>query len=179
MQKKDTFHHLLKWGIVLSSGLGVLLGIANDDWSLNGLAYFTNQSNLLVFLVYGYLALNDKPLSKIVITILYQAVLAIALTGFVYHLILAPTFDGSDGFSFMNFLVHTLTPILVITERIIFSHKHTLHKWHPIYWLSFPLIYFIFTIVFAELGGRFGPGTDYESRYPYVAIALKHLLCKK
>lgn len=167
-------HPGLKVLIVLSSGLGVLLYIIQDDWSLNPLAYFTNQSNLLVFMVYLFLLFNSKSKNGLFTIILYQTVLAIVITGLVYHFILSPTFEGSSDLNpIPNILVHSLTPLLVVVERLIFGDKHILNRWHPIYFLTFPLVYYIFTLVYASFGGLFGIGTEYESKYPYFFLNIK------
>lgn len=174
MNNKFLLHKLLIILISLISGLGVLLNVAQDDWSLSGLAYFTNMSNILVFLVYGYLFFNQKPLNSLKRIILYQTVLSIVMTGLVYHLVLSPNFDGSSLVNPLpNIMVHTLSPLLVIIERLIFSQRKALNRIYPLYWLAFPLIYYLFTLIYARFGGVFASGTEYESSYPYFFLNVK------
>ena len=63
-------------------------------------------------------------------------------------------------------LVHTLTPILVLLDFIFFSNHQKNKIYEPFYNLTFPLLYWIFTLVFVALGGNFN-GSTYESDYPY------------
>lgn len=173
MRNTTGLHKALILVIAFVSGLGVLLNVIRDDWSLNGLAYFTNMSNLLVFIVYGYLFFKSKSLGKIETMVLYQSVLAIVLTGLVYHLILSPTFDEPITVNILpNILVHTLSPMLVVLERFIYSSPKTLHLRHPFYWLIFPIVYYVFVLIYGAYGGRFGVGTDYESEYPYFFLDI-------
>lgn len=166
---KEHFHKSIKILIIISSGLGVFLNVIQEGFSFNSLIYFTQQSNLLVFIVYLIFLFYDKKFNHRDITILYQAVVAIVLTGFVYHFMLRPILDNTSilGNGFSDILVHTITPILVIFERWKFSKKDVIQRKQPIYWLVFPMFYFVFTIVYAALGGVFHKGTEYESNYPY------------
>lgn len=169
MRQKLKYHQVFKLLIILSSALGLSLTIIDGSGSLRPFAYFTNLSNLLVLVIYTYYLIQYKSYHEPFISILYQGVLAIVLTGIVYHLMLRPYIDldtlGSRPLT--DLMVHTITPLLVVIERLIFSVKGVLQKSHPLYWLTFPLIYFIFTRIYARLGGLYQVGTEYESKYPY------------
>jgi small-conductance mechanosensitive channel len=65
-----------------------------------------------------------------------------------------------------DFLVHTLTPILVLLEIIFYQRKGLVKVYYPLIWLVFPLLYWIFTLVYVALGGNFN-GETYVSDYPY------------
>jgi len=166
---KQYHHKSIKILIIISSGLGVFLNIIQENFSFNSLLYFTHQSNLLVFIVYTVFLFHDKKYKQRQITILYQAVVAIVLTSVVYHGMLRPVLDNTSifGNGFVDMLVHTITPILVVVERLLFSTKGVIQRKQPIYWLIFPMFYFFFTIIYSFLGGTFHKGTDYESKYPY------------
>jgi len=169
MLSKHTWHNLFKIFIILCSGLGLTLTIVNADGSLRSFAYFTNQSNLLVFLIYCYFLFNHKTYHEPFITILYQVVVAIVLTSIVYHLMLRPYIDETTyaSSSLTDLLVHSFTPFLVVIERLIFSVKGIIQKSHPLYWLIFPLFYYVFSLIYGALGGLYQVGTENESRYPY------------
>ena len=168
-------HQASKVLIIISSGLGVLLALLYDGFSLAQLAYFTNQSNLLVFLTYFIYLIYYKKYKETFITILYQVVLAIVLTSIVYHLMLRPYIDPSTFQinTLTDLLVHTITPLLVIGERIVFGKKGILQRKQPWIWLSFPLFYYVFVLTYGLFGGRFNLGTSYESKYPYFFLNLK------
>lgn len=167
--KKHTWHQVFKLLVIISSGLGITLTLVEAGGSLRPFAYFTNQSNLLVFIVYTYFIFNHKAYHEPFITLLYQVVLAIVLTAVVYHIMLRPFIDEASysSNSITDLLVHTFTPLLVVIERYFFSVKGILQKSHPLYWLIFPLVYFIFTLVYAALGGIYQAGTENASKYPY------------
>ncbi|MGE4571685.1 MAG: Pr6Pr family membrane protein [Candidatus Izemoplasmatales bacterium] len=169
------FHQAFKFLIVLSSALGVILAIVHADDSLYPLTYFTNQSNLLVFLIYLFYIFYYKKYQEKWITIIYQVVLAIVLTAIVYHLMLRPYIDPKTfGVNpFTDLLVHTVTPILVVVERIIFGKKGILQRKQALLWLTFPFLYYLFVLLYGFLGGSFHAGTDYESKYPYFFLNIK------
>lgn len=167
-------HTLLKLLIVVSSGTGVFLSIYYANFSLTTLTYFTNQSNLLIFILYIFY-LFIKKYKEPYITILYQGVLAIILTGVVYHLMLRPHIDP-ETFElnfWVDLLVHTITPILVIVERIIYGTKGILRTSHPLKWLAFPLFYYLFVLVYGFLGGYYHQGTEHQSKYPYFFLNIQ------
>ncbi|MDA3932096.1 MAG: Pr6Pr family membrane protein [Tenericutes bacterium] len=172
---KKHLHGSIKILVIISSGLGVFLNLVQENFSLNALTYFTHQANLLVFIVYTVFLFYDKKYKQTFITILYQAVVAIVLTSLVYHVMLRPIMSDPSFTEngLINLLAHTITPILVVAERVLFSTKGVLQRKQPILWLSFPMYYFVFTIVYASLGGVFRKGTEYESKYPYFFLNFK------
>ncbi|QWC00526.1 Pr6Pr family membrane protein [Mycoplasmatota bacterium] len=166
---KVYLHNTIKVLIIISSGLGVVLNIIQSNMSLYSLTYFTHQSNLFVFLVYLiFLFINHKN-HRLFVVVFYQAIVGIVLTAMVYHLMLRPSLMGSsfEANDLVDILVHTLTPILVILERLFFSEKQILKRNYPLMWLAFPFVYYLFTIIYVIAGGIFNRGTEFESRYPY------------
>ena len=169
------FHRSIKLLIIISSGLGVFLNVIQENFSFNPLLYFTHQSNLLVFIVYIFYLFRDKKHKQKEITILYQAVVAIVLTSLVYHAMLRPILDNTTifGNGLVDILVHTITPILVVIERLVFSKKGVIQRKQPLLWLSFPMFYFVFTIIYSSLGGIYHEGTEYESKFPYFFLNFR------
>jgi hypothetical protein len=173
MKKRFLIHQVFKALIIISSGLGLLLSFIESN-DLSPMLYFTNQSNLFIFIVYLVFLVKHNNYHEPYISILYQAVLAIVLTGIVYHLMLRPYIDPSvySPNSLSNLLVHTFTPIFVVIERIVFSRKGILQRKHPFIWLSFPMLYYVFVLVYGTFGGKFHSGTDYASKYPYFFLNI-------
>jgi len=63
---------------------------------------------------------------------------------------------------------------LVIIDRIIFTEKGSVKKYDSIIWLAYPLIYWVFTIIFVYFGGNFNT-TNIESNYPYFFLNFKEV----
>jgi hypothetical protein len=161
------YEKIFKILIIISAITGFLLNTFSYESPFKQYAYFTIQSNILVAVVYLILVLK-KDKSSFLLIIKNQATLAIILTGLVYNLMLRPYLDGIDynPNSLSDLLVHTITPILVLTDFIVFTKNGLMTILEPLYYLIFPLIYWIFTIVYVALGGNFNFDTE-ESNYPY------------
>ena len=83
--------------------------------AFNTFAFFTIQSNLIVGGTALLLALKPDRSSSVFATFRLIGVVAIAVTGLVYHVALASLFDlqGWDRLAIQ--LVHTVVPILAVT----------------------------------------------------------------
>ena len=167
MKEKTLVINIFKVIIILSAVIGVILNSLAADEHIKQFAYFTLQSNILVAVVYT-LTFCKFSKSRIFLLIKNQATVAIVLTGIVFNLMLRPYLSGSDynPNTISDFLVHVLTPILVLMEFIIFSEHGLIKRYDSLYWLIFPFIYWIFTLVFVGLGGNFDT-ENYQSNYPY------------
>ncbi len=167
MIKNLRYEKIFKILIIITATVGFLLSTFSYESPLKQYAYFTIQSNILVAVVYLTLVIK-KDKSSLLLIIKNQATLAIILTGLVYNLMLRSYLDGIDynPNSLSDLLVHTLTPILVLTDFIVFTKNGKMTVFEPLYYLIFPLIYWIFTIVYVALGGNFNFDTE-ESNYPY------------
>jgi len=165
--KNLRYEKIFKILIIITATVGFLLSTFSYESPLKQYAYFTIQSNILVAVVYLTLVIK-KDKSSLLLIIKNQATLAIILTGLVYNLMLRSYLDGIDynPNSLSDLLVHTLTPILVLTDFIVFTKNGKMTVFEPLYYLIFPLIYWIFTIVYVALGGNFNFDTE-ESNYPY------------
>ncbi|MFO7969847.1 MAG: Pr6Pr family membrane protein [Candidatus Izemoplasmatales bacterium] len=169
---KKIFHYL----IILSSFLGIVLNLIYENFSLGSFRYFTHLSNLFILVVYLIMIFKPKSNSKIFMLVKYQAVVAIVLTGIVYNLLLRPTISNPDYEvnTFIDLLVHTITPLLVIIERILFSKRKVIKPIYSIYWLTFPLFYYFYILMYSFSGGIFHEGTSYESKYPYFFLDIEN-----
>ncbi|MCF7924473.1 MAG: Pr6Pr family membrane protein [Candidatus Izimaplasma sp.] len=164
----------IKFLIVISSGLGISLTLIDLGFSLSPFKYFTHLSNLFVLSIYLMIFFKIKHKSKLFTIIKYQAVVSIVLTGLIYNFVLRPSINSIDYEvnSLADILVHTLTPILVIFDNLFFSKKGIIKRKYPLYWLIFPLIYYLCTLIYSFFGGKFHLGTSYESNYPYFFLNI-------
>jgi hypothetical protein len=173
MDKKVIFKKIVYAIIFISAFLGIIVHNSTADNPFHKYAYFTLQSNLLVAILY-FTLLFKKTKNRAFYLFENQVALAIILTGLVFNLMLKPYINieeyNPNGFS--DFLVHTLTPLLVIFERIFVSETNKIKLIDPIFWLIFPFFYWIFSIVFVLFGGDYNTETT-QSNYPYFFLDFK------
>ncbi len=135
----------------------------NPERVLNVFAYFTIQSNLLLGGTCLLLALRsgeqDSAWFK---TLRLNGVLCIAVTGIVYHLVLAGTDELSGWASVANLLVHTATPLLGVLGWLLFGPRRRTDGRIVSWSIVFPLLWLAFTLIRGE-GTGFYP-------YPFVDV---------
>lgn len=101
--------------------------------------------------------------------------LAVTITMTVYHFLLARViFEmvGYKPFSPNDIIVHYAIPLMVILDWLLFDPKPTYGPADPLKWLGIPLVYFIFAVLRAQLGGEL---RGVNSRYPYFFIDIDAL----
>ena len=124
------------------------------DSILQVLSYFTILTNLVVALAYSFILLspNSKPgqfFSRA--STLTSIAVYIGIVGFIYELLLRNRWDPQGLVKLADILLHTVNPILYIIFWFAFVPKQHL-KWKlAIYWLLYPLIYLIFTLIRGEI----------------------------
>jgi hypothetical protein len=147
---------LLRLAVVLSVAAGIVLTALGPATVSGLLPYFTIQSNLAVGAFAGYAAwrsAHDRPEPP---SALKGAVtLYIAITGTVYHLVLA---NPASPFAMVqphrqlgewwgNQFLHTIVPLLAIADWALFDRRGRLRPRYAAWWLAFPLAYLGFALV--------------------------------
>ncbi len=138
---------------------GLILSIFFPQFSIDklpALTFFTVQSNLLValFLIYTLV----YPCTISLHTILRGSVLiAIAVTGLLFHLFLVPFYPElfANGLAFRHHLTHTIAPIGFIIDWLLFDRKGQINRSDLKYWLIYPAIYWIFSMVRGSFVGAY------------------------
>lgn len=151
---------------ILSLFAGVLLNIYTSKSGVSVISYYTTQSNiicLISFIIFWYLEIKGKNnLDDIYYLVKGGLVIGIAVTMICYHIALSPT--GFDMTSLhrhtlvskiTDFLVHTLSPILVILDYFLFDIKGKFKKFYSLLWLISPLNYVFFVYIYSSAGGEF------------------------
>ncbi len=145
---------------------GIFLNLSNT-YSIRALmSYYTLQSNvicLIAFIIVLTLELLDRQYkTDIYYLIKGGLVIAIAITAIIYHIALAPGGFQMDALQnsisnkvLANFLVHTVSPLLVLLDYIIFDEKGHFKFFYPILWLIQPLNYVVYVYTYSNLGGSF------------------------
>jgi len=166
--------------LALGSALGVGLYLYQTENIGSSLSYFTNQSNLLCIALFGTLVVREllgktaEP--KWLPAVKGQVTVAIVLTGVVFNLMLRPFLivgDGYDPTTLRDFFVHVATPLLAFGDFLLFDRRGTIGKFMPLLWMAFPALYWVYTLVYAALGGTFYLSEEATSGYPYFFMDLQ------
>lgn len=175
---------LFRFCIVVASGWGlaIMFGVTAGSINFYSLVFYTVLSNTGIFLAYLGLIVMSIVRSiqkRQLVAVDYPPVVMgglmamIALTGIIYNFVLAPTISPDLKYAvntLSNQLVHTIVPISVFIDWLLFADKKRTVWWHPFAWTVIPLAYFAFAIVRAQLGGPILGGTS--SQYPYFFIDI-------
>lgn len=170
--------------VTICSAVGLYYFLKLDRWNpnLGKISYYTGMSNLMVLLVYVfYSVMTAVGLAKSGLKgpttpcpwLKGATTLVIAVTFLIYHFILARNKFDWQIYKVGNLLVHYIVPLMVVTDWLLFDAKEKRPWWHPLSWLTFPVAYFIFTVIRAQVGGWF-PGRIF-TRYPYPFINVDRL----
>ncbi|MFI5803680.1 Pr6Pr family membrane protein [Streptomyces sp. NPDC051561] len=165
--------------LCLAAVTGILIDLTLGD-PLRVPVYFTIQSNAILAVVTGWSAARAwqgrPPLSP---RLTGGALLFIAITGLVYHLILA---NASSGFSMTddpdhaltgwrqlsNQLLHTVTPLGAVLDWLLLTTPGALLFRYAAQWLAYPAAYLVFALV---RGAALSPGTPARYPYPFLDVA--------
>ncbi|TCC53587.1 F420-dependent oxidoreductase [Kribbella capetownensis] len=149
----------------------------NPERVFNVFAYFTVQSNLLLGATVFLLALQpDRPQSTLFKTLRLNGVLCIAVTGIVYHLVLAGLGDLTGWAEVANFLLHTATPILGVLGWLLFGPRGVTDQRIVGWSIVYPLLWLVFTLVRGEFVGFYPyPFVD-VGEHGYARVLLNCLL---
>jgi hypothetical protein len=129
---------------------------------LNVFAFFTIQSNVIVGVTCLLLALNLERSSTVFRAFRLIGIVAITITGIVYHSVLAQLFDLENWALVADHALHTVAPIMGVVGWLMFGPRGLISP--RIVWLStiFPVAWCIFTLVRGEMVG-FYP-------YPFIDV---------
>lgn len=168
--------------LLILSGLLSMLGILSGNLRPSTLMFYTGQSNLLALILFGLLiffTVKDLaakgPSGSAGYLARFEMICSVnlLLTLAVYWIMLAPGISGlEDGsYSFWNFenlAVHLITPLLCITDYILFTPSGHL-KYRDVYLVTvFPFIYMAFSSIAGLAGYVYWNGSDgLPVRFPY------------
>lgn len=136
---------------------GSIGSIGAAVWAM--LYYFTVFTNIAAALLFTTLASGQRISPRLV----GGVTLAILLVGAVYHVLLRGFLDLSGGAALADFLLHTVTPIVVLLWWIAFARKDSQDRRDSLVWAVFLLIYFCYGLARGTLEGRY--------LYPFMNVA--------
>lgn len=165
---KEKLSLIYKIIIVIVSGIGILLNLKAFTPS-GALVYYTIQSNIWVFVFYLIIVIlkiiKKEEKNNIYYIFKGMVTMAITITMFIYQIILS-TDSGMIAYQNLELecnLVHLITPLLVMSDYLIFGEKGNLKKSYPFIWSLTLVFYLIFQILYAAIGGTFFG----DEAYPY------------
>jgi len=131
----------------------------------NELTLFTIESNLIAGVVAVLLAVRPDRYSAAFRTLRLTGLVAIIVTGIIYHLVLAPVLDFGSVHHPGNLLVHTVVPLMAVAGWLVFGPRGR-ESWR-VAWLSvlFPCCWLVFTLLRGAVIGW----------YPYLFIDVTRL----
>jgi hypothetical protein len=130
----------------------------------NFFSFFTIQSNILAatMLVLTALVRPDER-SRVFDALRGAVTFYITITGVVFALLLSGLQEDLDThIAFVNFVVHYLTPVVLVVDWLIDPPRHRLGLRIALAWLAYPLAWFVYTLAR-------GRSTDWYP-YPFVDV---------
>ena len=114
------------------------------------LGYFTVWANVLIALAFTVPLLNpDRKLADFFMRPAVRAALAtyILMVSVVYHMLIVPYWNP-QGFTWLTATgLNTVMPILYIIDWLFFAEKRPIFYKHLPYWLIFPTVYGVTSII--------------------------------
>jgi hypothetical protein len=118
--------------------------------------YFTVWANILIALAFTAPLLNrDRKLTNFFMRPGVRAALAsyILMVSVVYHMLIVPYWNP-QGFTWLTATgLNTVMPILYIVDWLFFAEKRPIFYKHLPYWLIFPAVYGVTSIIRGLLTG--------------------------
>jgi hypothetical protein len=159
--------------LAVLAGLVVQLGVsATDDsvfggsaWgrALNAFAFFTILSNVIVGVTTGLLAINPDRPSLVFRVARLTGVVAIAVTGIVYHVALSGLLDLDSWAQVANQLLHTVVPIVAVLGWLAYGPRDAVSPRIAKLTVIYPLAYMVFTTIRGPLSSDWYP-------YPFADV---------
>jgi hypothetical protein len=117
------------------------------------LRYFTIQSNILAGCVTAYFLTGELRghlgRSRLDAYLRGATLLAISVTGIVYHVLLAP----AGGMTLESHVLHTFVPLGFVADWLLFDPKGTFRLKDVLVWVAYPLAYVVVTLAVARFDG--------------------------
>lgn len=115
---------------------------------LNSFSYYTIQSNILVavaMLLSAWQMWTGREDGRGLMIFKNGAMLWILVTGIVYHLLLAGLWKFTGPMGYVNFSLHTATPVGMVLNWLLFEKKGRYRFDYILYWMTYPLAYLLFS----------------------------------
>lgn len=186
---RRNFSIVYKFLIILSIILGVGINLIKTTSIISMISYYTIQSNiicLISYIYFVYIEIRKKAKEDRYYIIKGAITIAILITGIIYRFALIPNnfqMDVSNTISsndISNIIVHTISPVMVLLDYILFDEKGHLKLYYSLCWLFIPIGYGIYVYIYGGLGGKFySIGGSERFAYfflDYIQIGIKKVI---
>lgn len=130
--------------------------------ALNVFAFFTIQSNVLVGVTCGLLAVRPRA-SRVFAVLRLTSLVGITVTFVVFHVVLSRLLDLDTWAQAANQLQHTVVPVLAVVGWLVFGPRGLTSPRVARLTVVFPLLFVVFTMVRGPLASHWYP-------YPFVDV---------
>jgi hypothetical protein len=157
------------------STLGVFAGMFS--WKI--LLFYTTESNIIVLLMFGYLAARTavdikkngvKGPSSYGERLSAVVTLSITVTLLIFWGMLAPIMSANSLFSYLNLQIHGFTPLLMILDYFLFAEPGKMKKQDPWLFAAIPLGYFAQSTILGFAGMIYEFQELPSARFPYFFV---------
>lgn len=175
-----------RWGFGLTSALVTyglvlqfVLAVRNEEGLfttgagrfVNTLSYFTIESNILVAVTTGLLAVRLHRPSTVFRVLRLAGLVGITITGIVFHLALADLQELTDKEAAADRVLHTASPILCVAGWLLFGPRRQITPRLVGLSVLFPVLWLGYTMVRGALV-QDRLGRDYYP-YPFIDAAVE------
>lgn len=172
---------IIRLVLIMVGVVGIVLTITSTSYLGQFLCFkfFTVQSNITIILIelvylvdafmqlFGKKSFSNHPL----LMIKYIFTVAITITFLVFVTMLAPKLSASYLFSFKNYSLHFIVPILALVDFYVFNFYIKLNKVNCILGLAMPIYYVIYFLIGIPFGQTYLNGDP----APYFFLDYKKL----
>jgi hypothetical protein len=152
-------------GVAAISYQAAALNTGHTFYSGNFFSFFTIQANILAATMLALTAMVRRSERTVLFDAVRGAVtLYIAITGVVFAILLSGLQEELDThIGWVNFVVHTLIPIVLVVDWLVEPARRRLPIWVGGAWLSYPAAWFVYTLAR-------GAAVDWYP-YPFVDVS--------
>ena len=163
-----TFGLVLQLVLSVTADSGAGAFESTPDRIVNFFSFFTVLSNIAVAATTGMLAVRLDRRSALFRTLRLDGLVAIAVTGVVFHLTLAQLQELTGWDAFADFLLHTLSPILCVLGWLVFGPRGQISRRIVLLGVIAPVAWLVYALVRGALvQNRYGD--DYYA-YPFMNV---------
>lgn len=179
--KNKTLDMLYITIFVIISGYGLFLALGiNEGKFLTLPLSYSNLSSIICFsyfticLIHGIVIQitgNSNKEISILPHIKGAVTMCVIFTLIIFHFILfrgSFYLPGTNSLDWRNLIIHYITPIMAILHWLLFDKKGIYRFTDIFIWLAIPIMYLIFSLIYAEVGTSFFYNAT--TRYPYFFI---------
>jgi len=145
-----TLHAIVLVAAVVGLSLELVRALTSDDLGtrlVRLFSYFTIQSNILAAIAAGMLLWRPDRRGRVFAVLRLDALLCIAVTGIVYHAVLAGLQELTPSGALANLMLHTVVPVGTVVAWLVVGPRPRLSPAVVGWSLVYPLGWIAYTFV--------------------------------